>query len=350
MTRVARWATVAAAACALATAGCGLFGRSSSGNRELVAISYGGPTQVPHRRFLADPFEAAHGSVKVTLVASESEDVVAQIKAGGGASPYDVIPLGEPRQIMAIEEGWIERTPLDALPNLEAVHPHFREACRDHGVPETYSLMGLAYNPSRVPRPEAWADLWKPEFRGHVGLTTPASNLGFAFVVLTAKLFGGSEADVEPAWPQIRNLEPFVVASNPTALAQLFERNEIAVAPLWSNDAAVLASRGLNVRFVQPAPGALILVSCLDVIRATAHPELARDYINRAVSREYQAQAVQAPWFFGPTNRHVKIPSEAGDYLPASFEDVAKLMRLDWKVGTRVRGAVTARFNREFRR
>lgn len=350
MRRARRWAIGVAAACAVAAAGCGLFGTSSSGNRELVAISYGGPTQVPHRRFLADPFEAAHGSVTVTLVASESEDVVAQIKAARGASPYDVIPLGEPRQIMAINEGWVERTPLDALPNLESVHPYFTEACRGHGVPETYSLMGLAYNPARVPRPVAWTDLWKPEFRGQVGLTTPASNLGFAFVVLTAKLFGGSETEVEPAWAQIHKLEPFVVASNPTALAQLFERNEVAVAPLWSNDAAVLAGRGLNVKFVQPAPGALVLVSCLDVIRSTAHPELARDYVNRAVSKEYQTQAVQAPWFFGPTNRHVQIPSQAGDYLPASFEDISKLMRLDWEAGTRVRAAVTARFNREFRR
>lgn len=350
MTRLATWAAVGIAACALTTAGCGLFESTSSGKGELVAISYGGPTQVPHRRFLADPFEAAHGAVKVTLVASESEDVVAQIKAGRGASPYDVIPLGEPRQIMAITEGWIERTPADALPNLEEVHPYFREACQDHGVPETYSLMGLAYNPDRVPRPAAWTDLWKPEYKGHVGLTTPGSNLGFAFVVLTAKLFGGSETDVERAWAHLQRLEPFVVASNPTTLAQLFERNEIAVAPLWSNDAAVLAGRGLNVRFVQPSPGALMLVSCLNVIGSTAHPELARDYINRAVSKEYQSQAVQAPWFFGPTNRHVEIPSAAGEYLPASFEDVSKLMRLEWEAGNRVRGAVTARFNREFRR
>lgn len=343
-----RWVVLLAVA-TIAASACGLSG-VPSGTTEIVAISYGGPTQIPHRRFLADPFEAAHDSVKVTLVASESEDVVAQIKAGRRTSPYDVIPLGEPRQATAIEEGWIEQTPLDALPNLEKVHPYFRQACRDHGVPETYSLMGLAYNPDRVPRPNAWTDLWAPEYQGQVGLTTPASNLGFAFVVLTATLFGGSETDVEPAWAQIRRLEPFVVATNPTALAQLFERNEVAVAPLWSNDAAVLASKGLNVKFVQPAQGAVILVSCLNVVRTSAHPELARDYINRAVSREYQSQAVQAPWFFGPTNMEVEIPEAAGDYLPASFDHVTTLKHLDWAAGTRIRGAVTARFNREFRR
>ncbi len=340
---------VFAAACVLGAARCDSRPGSSAAT-ELLAISYAGATQVPHRKFLADPFEAAHPSVKVTLVPSESEDVVAQIKAARGASPYDVIPLGEPRQITAIAEGWIEQTPPGDLPNLEAVDSRFIEACKGYGVPETYSLMGLAYNPERVSRPAAWSDLWKPEYRGKIGLTTPASNLGFAFVVLAAKLAGGSERDMEPAWQQLHSLEPFVVASNPTALAQLFERNEIAIAPLWNNDAAVLAGKGLKVRFAQPAPGAMILVSCLDVIKNTTHPAIARDYINRVISQEYQSQAVQSPWFFGPTNRHVKIPDEARDYLPLTPEEIAGLMRLDWEAATKVRGAVTDRFNREFYR
>lgn len=346
MTRTLRRALLMAT-CVVAATGCN---RGSSGTTELLAISYAGPTQVPHRKFLADPFEAAHPSVKVTLVPSESEDVVAQIKAARGASPYDVIPLGEPRQITAVAEGWIERTPPGDLPNLEAVDSRFVDACKGHGVPETYSLMGLAYNPERVPRPAAWSDLWKADYHGKIGLTTPASNLGFAFVVLAAKLAGGSERDVEPAWKALRKLEPFVVASNPTALAQLFERSEIAIAPLWNNDAAVLAGKGLKVRFAQPAPGALMLVSCLDVIGNTAHPALARDYINRVISTEYQSRSVQSPWFFGPTNRHVKIPAEAREYLPSTAAEVSGLMRLDWEAATRVRGAVTDRFNREFSR
>src|SRR5687767_5883951 len=76
-------------------------GSSNSTEREVVAISYAGDLQVPHRKFLADPFVAAHPGVSVRLIPSESEDVVAQIKATRGASPFDVIPLGEPRQMTA---------------------------------------------------------------------------------------------------------------------------------------------------------------------------------------------------------------------------------------------------------
>jgi putative spermidine/putrescine transport system substrate-binding protein len=326
-------------------------GSSNSTEREIVAISYAGDLQVPHRKFLADPFMAAHPGVGVKLIPSESEDVVAQIKATRGASPYDVIPLGEPRQITAIQEDWIEQTPREALPNLKDVHPQFIKACRNYGVPETYSLVGLAYNPDLVPEPKNWTDLWKNEYRVKIGLTTPASNLGFSFMALVAKLYGGSESDFGPAWPKLKELEPFVVAPNPTALAQLFERGEIAIAPLWNNDAASLAGKGLKVKFAQPAPGMIMVVSCLDVIKSSAHLELSRDYINRVASAEYQSQAVRPPWFFGPTNIKVKVPEDSIGYLPASVDDLFKaIIPMDWEAAARQRGPVTAFFNREFSR
>lgn len=324
--------------------------RAGDKSIELVAISYAGDAQIPHRKFLADPFEASHPGVSVRLVPSESEDVVAQIKAARGAPPYDVIPLGEPRQIVAIKEGWIEQTPAAYLANLKDAYPQFVERCKGYGVPETYSLIGLAYNPERVPEPKQWTDLWKAEYRGQIGVTTPASNLGFAFVVLTAKLSGGSERQIEPAWNKLKELEPFVVAPNPTSLAQLFERHEIAIAPLYNNDAALLAGKGLNVRFVQPVPGAIALVSCLNVIRSTAYPALARDFVNRVLAVDYQRQAAQKPWYFGPTNKQVPIPREAAGYLPASAEDVAKLGSIDWDTASAFRGQVTDRFNRSFAR
>ena len=43
-------------------------GSSNSTKREIVAISYAGDLQVPHRKFLDDPFVAAHPGVGVSLI------------------------------------------------------------------------------------------------------------------------------------------------------------------------------------------------------------------------------------------------------------------------------------------
>jgi putative spermidine/putrescine transport system substrate-binding protein len=329
---------------------CSCRGKGAGEGAELVVVSYIGEAQTPYRKFLSDPFEKKHPGTTVRLVPSESEDVVAQIKASRGVSPYDLVTLGEPRQISAVQEGWVEQTPRTDLPNLAQVYPEFISACRDTGVPETYSLIGLAYNPDRVAAPQAWSDLWKPEYRGKLGMTTPASNLGFGMVVMAAKLFGGSEDNLAPAWPKLHELGSFVVAPSPEALAQLFERGEVAIAPMWNNDAAILALHGLKLKFVQPSPGAIVVVSCMDVVKNSAQVKLARQFLNDEISVDFQSHLAQAPWYFGPTNRNVQVPAGSSVYIPATADDLQHSTFFDWGTAIKHRGEVTERFDREFSR
>lgn len=324
--------------------------KTAKQSTELVVVSYPGEAQTPYRKFLSDPFEKSHAGLSVRLVPSESEDVVAQIKAARGASPYDVVTLGEPRQISAVDEGWIEQTPRAELPNLADVYPQFISACRNNGIPETYSLIGIAYNPDKVPAPRAWADLWKPEYKGKLGMTTPASNLGFGVVVMTAKLFGGSEDNLAPAWPKLHELGSFVVAPSPEALAQLFERDEVAIAPMWNNDAAILALHGLKLKFVQPAPGAIVVVSCMDVVKNSSQTKLAREFINDEISTAFQQHLADAPWYFGPTNRNVSIPAGSSAYMPATEQDLQHSTFFDWSTAIKHRAEATEQFDREFSR
>lgn len=329
--------------------GCKSRGAKSTSS-ELVVVSYPGDAQIPYRKFLADPFEQKHADTSVRLVPSESEDVVAQIKAARGASPYDLITLGVPRQVTAVQEGWIERTSAADLPNLSRVYPQFISACKNTGVPETYSLIGIAYNPDKVPAPESWSDLWKPEYRGKLGMTTPASNLGFGLVVMTAKLAGGSEENLAPAWPKLKELGSFVVAPSPEALAQLFERGEVSIAPMWNNDAAILALHGMKLKFVQPKPGAIVVVSCMDVVKNSAQPQLARQFLNDEVSQEFQSHLAQAPWFFGPTNMDVAIPPASSAYMPTTLEGLEHSVYFNWDKAVLHRAEATEKFDREFSR
>src|SRR5262245_64796419 len=58
--------------------------------RELVIISYPGRLSEPHR-WLGDQLESRHAGLKVRLVPSDSQDIVAQIKAAQGHSPVDAM-------------------------------------------------------------------------------------------------------------------------------------------------------------------------------------------------------------------------------------------------------------------
>jgi putative spermidine/putrescine transport system substrate-binding protein len=137
------------------------------------------------------------------------------------------------------------------------------------------------------------------------------------------------------------------VARTPTILAQLMERAEIGVAPIWNNDAAALAEKGMPVKFVKPEPGPVAIISFFSAIAKTRHLDLVNEWLNDILSTEYQAHAADRPYYFGPTVKGVNVPEAAKPYTPATPEEVLKLQTVDWSKIVPVRGQIVDRFDRE---
>ena len=315
--------------------------------RELVIVSFAGALQEPHQ-WLARRMEARHPGLRIRLVPSESQDVVAQLKAAQGFSPYDTMPNGEPPHLIGIREGYIQKVDPTALPNYSNVFPEFIQKSQGYGVPVSYSLIGIAYNEKLVKTPpRAWTDLWKPEYRGKVGIPRASSNLGLGALVIAAKVFGGSEDNLEPGWAKLQELKP-QVGRSPTQLLQMLEREEIALAPLWNNDAAGAAQKGLPIKFVQPDPGPVAIISFMSAITKTRHAALVNEWMNELLSAEYQAMAAKAPYFFGPTVKGIAIPEAARPYTPSTPAEVLRLQSVDWTKIAPVRGKIVEQFDRLF--
>jgi putative spermidine/putrescine transport system substrate-binding protein len=320
--------------------------RSAAQDRELVIITYGGKLQEPHR-WLGDRLEKRYPGLKVRLVPSESQDIVAQIKAAQGVSPYDAMPNDEPPHLIGIKEGYIQKARPERLSNYASVYPEFTRKSQGHGVPATYSLVGLAYNSQLIKTPPtSWADLWRPEYKGLVGIPRASSNLGLAFLAIVAKLNGGAEDQLDPAFRRVKELKP-VVGRSPSILTQLVERAEVGIAPLWNNNTAALADKGMPIRFVKPEPGPVAVISFFSEITGTRHPELVQEWLNDILTVEYQTMAADRPYYFGPTVRGVAVPEAARPYTPATPEEVLRLQTIDWTKIAPVRGQIVDRFDRE---
>lgn len=313
---------------------------------ELVIVSFAGSLQEPHQ-WLARRMEARHPGLRIRLVPSESQDVVATIKAAQGFSPFDAMPNGEPPHLIAQREGYIVKVNPKTIPNYANLIPEFIGKSGGYGVPASYSLIGIAYNERLVSPPRTWTDLWKPEYRGKVGLPRASSNLGLGVLVIAAKVFGGSEDQLEPGWAKLQELKP-LVGRSPTQLLQMLEREEIAIAPIWNNDSAGAAEKGLPVRFVQPDPGPVAIVSFMSAITNTRHPKLVTEWLDGILSTEYQTFAANTPYFFGPTVKGITIPPAARPYTPGTPEEVLRLQTVDWSKIAPVRGAIVEQFDRLF--
>ena len=344
MTRISRRSTLAGIA-AGTIAAPGILRAQTA--RELVIVTYPGRLSEPHR-WLGDQMERRHAGLRVRLVPSDSQDIVAQIKAAQGNSAFDAMPNDEPPHITAMAEGYIARRNDPALRNLGAVFPDLLARSQGYGVPATYSLVGIAYNAQMVRTPpESWADLWKPEFRGKIGIARTSSNLGLATLAIAAKTFGGSETSLEPGWAKLRELDA-KAARSPAILTQMLEREEIAIAPLWNNNTASAAEKGLPIRFVMPKPGAIAIISFMSGITNSRHPELVNEWLDGILSAEYQARAAASPFFFGPTVRGVSVPDAAKPYTPSTPAEVLALQTIDWPAIAPQRGGLVERFDRVF--
>jgi len=128
----------------------------------------------------------------------------------------------------------------------------------------------------------------------------------------------------------------------------MLEREEVAIATVWNNDAATAADKGLPIKFVKPAPGPVAIISFVSEITDTRNADLVYEWMNDILSADYQAYAANKPTFFGPTVRNVTVPEAARPYTPSSPAEVLALQTIDWAKLAPVRGQLVEQFDRLF--
>lgn len=312
---------------------------------------YVGVQQEPFTNSLAKPFEQKHPGVTVKLAGGRTADVIPIIKAAQGASPYDTIALGEPRILDAIADGWILPMDLKEIPNAKDANPALVPGCHGHGIPITYEVIGLMYDSTKVPAPESWMDMWKPEYKGKIGLASPASNLGFLYTLLLARLNGGDEANIEPAFAKLKELGSggFIPVASPEALADAMSRGELSIGVIWGGNASVAMQNNPNLKFVLPKEGGIASQTCYAIVKGTANMELAKDWLNDMAGADFQTAFSRAPYFFNPANIQVQPTDEALEMSIAPNADQVKLLQtFDLVKANPGRAAMTDRFNKEF--
>lgn len=214
----------------------------------------------------------------------------------------------------------------------------------------TVQLVGIAYNPKKIKEPPAsWDELWKPEYKGRVGVTGMTSSLGTAFMVEIAKLRGGSDTDLEPAFKAMTDLLPNVgaIAPSPGALAALFQQGQVDIAFNYWNNVALLQSKGVDIAFSRPKSGAVVIRTSAQIVKNNQAPDLALAYMDAIMSPDVQKALEANPWVMMPTNSKVALTQPNLSVAKSVDDMIAQNTLLDWSRFQPLRGAWIDRFNRE---
>jgi putative spermidine/putrescine transport system substrate-binding protein len=327
-----------------------LGGPAFGQQRTIAASSFAGAWEQALRTILVPAYQKATGA-GINLVVSNPADTISKLIASrGGSAPFDVVLLDEGPSLTVPQEEVFERIPVERMPNLKDLPKKFIDS-RGYSVYCSAQIIGIAYNTEKIKTPpRSWNDLLRPEFKGRVGLAAMAGTMTQAWMAEIAKLNGGSEANLEPAFQFVKKLLPSVSAITPTpgALAALFQQGQVDIAVHYNNNVGDLQSKGVPIALAKPDTGFVVLRSTMHITKNTKHADLAAAYINAAVSVEVQSKMSAAPYHFVPTNS--KVPFSGGlRALAKDMNEIESFSQVDWAKLNPRRLEYIERFNREIK-
>jgi putative spermidine/putrescine transport system substrate-binding protein len=315
--------------------------------RAIAATTPPGAWEEAQRGILLPAFRRAT-QASVNLIGIQPLDTLSKVIASKVNPPFDVIMLDEGPYLAALNQDIFEKIPVVKVPELKNVPKNLIDP---HGLGVFISgqIIGIAYNTERIKTPpHSWNDLLKPEYKGRVGLAGMGSTLMGAWMVEIARLNGGSEENMEPAFQFLKKLMPNLsaVANSPGALATLFQQDQIDIAVHYNNNIGDLQGKGVPVALAKPDTGWIYIRTGMHIVKNSKNVDLAAAYINAALSAEVQTQMAAAPYFIVPVNMQAKFSAGLQTYAK-NANDLQTMKTVDWAKLNPRRAEYIDRFNRE---
>ena len=307
----------------------------------VTSAIYPGSWEEAFRDHVAPALLRAHG-IELEMQGLFAVDQIAKFAASRGAPPFDCFVLDPGPAATGAERGMFERFDASKLSNRAALPGFLMDGS---GVGCAAQVVGIAYNPKKVPKPAGYADLFREPWVSRLGITGFQTTFGTVSLIEISKVFGGSETDIEPALAELKKVLTRIAAVGaPAAMPGLFQQGQCDVMYTNTQTVTTLKDRGVDIAFAVPETGASAFFTTLHIARGSGNVENAYRYIDTVVSRGVQEALQRPPYNFVPVNAEVAL----GPDLPMrSLEEMSRFVRHDWTRINPLRGAWIERFNRE---
>jgi putative spermidine/putrescine transport system substrate-binding protein len=318
-----------------------VFGQAKS----FVSTVLGGVFEREYRKAVIDPFFKETG-IEVKLKLGGPGEWATNALVNRRRPEIDLLFLPYPENVRVVMEDICLPLAEADIPNLKHVVPVWHQQFRGAGVGMDYVSNAIAYRADMVPNPpKSWKDLWDPSYKGK--LIIPDINaIGiWEMLVIAAKLNGGDEGNMAPAFKALRELKPNVrkFYKSSVDLQQLLESGEAAIAAVTpSNRAYDLIDGGKPIKYVIPTEGASVGLVSFHIAKNSANVDLCKQFINFALSQKPQEDFCNG-MNAGPTTRYAVLSPKVKERVPP----IDSLFMFDWFKVVPQMGALAERWNRE---
>jgi spermidine/putrescine transport system substrate-binding protein len=272
------------------------------------------------------PFAEQHPNVKVDFsFFAENPEALTKVQSGFEA---DLVHPCSSYYGLFVDAGLMQPIDTSRLKNWSGVVAKLAEEGQINGqqyfIPWDWGYEAILVRTDKIPNPpKSWADLWKPEYAGHLAL----QDAGEANFVTVAHMLGFDPWNTtEEQNAQVKQKLGELTAntltywSDSTALEQQVAAGDVWIAAnVWPDVYLNLKSQGVPVEYITPTEGRLGWLCGYGVLSSSKNLDLAYAYLDALIAPESMAY-MSNQFAYGAAN---------ADALPLTDEQVVKDLQLD---------------------
>lgn len=286
----------------------------------LTVLEWSGYEATEYPQFFA-PFAEKYGdqigdAVEYSFFATDSE---ALTKVQSGFEADVVHPCNSWWQLY-VDNGLVQPIDTSRLSNWEDIHPDLAAMGQFDGeqyfVPWDWGYESIVVRTDLVEEvPDSWADLWDPQYEGHVIIFDSAE---------TAFVTGALALGIEDPWnttpEQNEQIKQKLIELKPNLLTYWVDYTETYDLPAagdawltanaWQDAYAYLDSEGYEVAYVQPEEGRLGWVCGYGITADAENLDLAYELIDAAIAPESMAALGNEYWYGAASTAAIPLMDE----------------------------------------
>ena len=137
---------------------------------------------------------------KINLVLGGTVERRAKAYAEKGKPSFDIVYLNIAESKQAVDDG-VTQGPSDKVTNVANLY----DAAKLGGYGVSQIATSIIYDKTKITQPiTSWKDLWRPDVKGKLSMPGFPGAEGQAILLMAAKIWGGSEQNVDPGFEKIK--------------------------------------------------------------------------------------------------------------------------------------------------